>query len=208
MKSMEIVTNNSTVKLDAANIAEIKNEPWGLSLSLGRPVYLDGKEVLTGSNIVFPEGTVFRVPGREVTCSGRTELMVTELFSELQVYVGQTPNNSNEVVSVKGIDYQDLNEGRISGKFGPFQFTVDAHLDLSDIYQSHFYVTMTVFGVKIVDCKLDLNNPNIQIGAEVLGVGVIGEVGIDFNKSCIYAKITLKYLIGKQDFNFILYSWA
>lgn len=94
-----------------------------------------------------------------------------------------------------------------SGSFGPISWDVDFHIDWQDFTKSYAYIKVYVFGIKIIDGRLDFSNPKISADLTVAGVGVTAEVGIDFDKRRIYFKGILNFIFYKTDYDFTILSF-
>jgi hypothetical protein len=108
----------------------------------------------------------------------------------------------------KAIENSILSAPRnVGGSFGPFSWTVDFHFDPSNIMNSYAVLKLSVLGISIIDGRLDKNNPKVAVDLTVAGVGVKGEVGIDFNARRVYFKGYLNFIFYKTDYDFTLFSF-
>ncbi len=98
--------------------------------------------------------------------------------------------------------------GAFAGSIGPISYYVDVDLNLGNLIESSFAVKIGIFGVDLIDIVLDVNNPRATIDLSVSGVGVVGEVGIDFDGCRIYCSLELDYLVGSKTYTFDLFNWG
>jgi hypothetical protein len=94
-----------------------------------------------------------------------------------------------------------------SGSWGPISWNVTVNIDYQNILNSYADVKISIFGIKIIDGRIDFKNPSIKVDLTVLGVGVKAELGIDFEKRKIYFKGTLNYVLKKTDFDITIFSF-
>ena len=113
-------------------------------------------------------------------------------------------------MNIKPSDVMESNDAlsAIHGSFGPFDYNIDVHLDTSDYSKSYFYVELSIWGVHLINAHLDASNPKVTIDASILGVGVEGTLGVDFNQFRVYVEVILKYLIGQKKYSFDIYNWS
>lgn len=90
------------------------------------------------------------------------------------------------------------------GAWGPISWDVDFHLDIHDLKKSYAYVKISVFGIEIIDCRIDAKNPKIDIEFNIKGVGLKAELGIDFIDRRIYIKGKLNFVFYSKDFDITL----
>lgn len=116
-------------------------------------------------------------------------------------------------VSLKSFDpaahQKELLESPIksSGSFGPFKWDVDFHIDTANISESYAYLKVAIYGYNIVDGRIDKNNPKITVDLTIAGIGVKGEVGIDFNARRIYFKGYLNFVFYKDEYDFTIFDF-
>ena len=84
------------------------------------------------------------------------------------------------------------------GSAGPISWDADFHIDFDNIINSYAYLKVYVFGYEVVNGRLDSKNPKIAVDATVLGNGVKGEAGIDFEKRVLYFKCTISFLFWSE----------
>lgn len=94
-----------------------------------------------------------------------------------------------------------------NGTCGPFSWNIAFDLNMSDISQSYADVKVSIFSCNIINTRIDAKNPNAVLDLTVAGVGVKGELGIDFAKRIVYIKGTLSYIISHKDFNYTLINF-
>lgn len=94
-----------------------------------------------------------------------------------------------------------------NGTCGPFTWNIAFDLNMSDISKSYADVKVSVFSYNIINTRIDAKNPKVNLDLTVAGVGVKGELGIDFSKRSIYIKGTLSYFFGHQDFSYTLINF-
>lgn len=125
-------------------------------------------------------------------------------FEPLDV-VNAAPFTEEQLAAIeKAYQEAPINAG---GSFGPFAWDVDFHIDWADITKSYAYLWVKVLGIKIVDGRLDINNPKFAIDATIAGVGVKVEIGIDFNARRIYCKGYLNFIFYKTHYDFTILSF-
>jgi hypothetical protein len=131
---------------------------------------------------------------------------------ENTVKVTALANDANVIVTsdddIKAIENSILSMPRnASGSLGPFSWSATFHFNPSDIKNSYAALQLSVFGVSIINGRLDKNNPQITADLTVLGNGVNGEVGIDFDKRRVYFKGYVKIIIYKTDYDFTILNF-
>lgn len=94
-----------------------------------------------------------------------------------------------------------------NGTCGPFSWHIAFDLNMSDISKSYADVNVSIFSCNIINTRIDAKNPKASIDLTVAGVGVKGELGIDFSKRSIYIKGTLSYIFGHKDFSYTLLNF-
>lgn len=94
-----------------------------------------------------------------------------------------------------------------NGTCGPFSWNIAFDLDMSDISKSYADVKVSIFSCNIINTRIDAKNPKAVLDLTVAGVGVKGELGIDFAKRIVYIKGTLSYIISHKDFNYTLVNF-
>jgi len=119
-----------------------------------------------------------------------------------------TKDANADFFDAKAIENSILSAPRnAGGSFGPFSWTVDFHFDPSSIMNSYAVLKLSVFGISIIDGRLDKNNPRVAVDLTAAGVGVKGEVGIDFNARRLYFKGYLNFIFYKTDYDITIYSF-
>ncbi len=98
--------------------------------------------------------------------------------------------------------------GAYAGAVGPISYYVDVNLNLNNLLESNFVVKLGVFGIDLIDIVLDAQNPRATIDLTVSGIGVVGEVGIDFDGRRIYCSLELGYLVGSKTYTFDIFTWG
>lgn len=91
-----------------------------------------------------------------------------------------------------------------NGTCGPFSWNISLDLNMSDISRSYADVKVSIFSYNIINTRIDAKNPKVSLNLTVAGVGVKGELGIDFANRIVYLKGTLSYIISHNDFNYTL----
>jgi hypothetical protein len=113
-----------------------------------------------------------------------------------------------DFINAKEIENSILSMPRnSSGSWGPFSWEADFHFDPSDITNSYAVLKLSVYGVNIINGRLDKNNPKLSADLTVAGVGVKGEVGIDFAKRNVYFSGYLNFIFYKTDYNFTILNF-
>lgn len=124
----------------------------------------------------------------------------------------------NDIISEKDItvskdiiEYLDKFDSQTplqaSGSWGPISWDADYHIDTTNIMNSYAFLKVKIFGVTIIDTRLDAQNPKATVDLTVAGVGVKAELGIDFNARRIYFNGYLNYIISRKDFNITIFSF-
>ena len=168
------------------------------------PVKVDGKELPPETTIQF-DGDVVADFGNDDAVSGVLTLAVYENFAELRCQTHEETVPALRAAANAADGKDEL--GAISGGIGPFVYSLDMHLDLEDYTRSYFAVSLSLFGVKLCDSHLDVNNPRLTFGTTICGVGAKGTLGIDFDSGRIYMEADLEYLVGTKHFSYDLYNW-
>lgn len=94
--------------------------------------------------------------------------------------------------------------GEISGDWGPLHWDIQYNIDPSDIYKDNFKINVTFSGITIVDTVLDAQHPKVDINLTISGVGIIGELGVDFANRLVYLKGNLNFIFYQKAFNLVL----
>ncbi|KLU75268.1 hypothetical protein [Clostridium botulinum] len=94
--------------------------------------------------------------------------------------------------------------GETSGDWGPLHWEINYNIDPSDIYKDSFKIKITLSGVSIVDTELDAQHPKLNINLTISGVGIIGELGVDFVNRLVYLKGNLNFIFYQKAFNLVL----
>lgn len=94
-----------------------------------------------------------------------------------------------------------------NGSCGPFSWNISFDLNMSDISKSYADVKVSILSYNIINTRIDAKNPKVSLDLTVAGIGVKGELGIDFAKRNIYLKGTLSYIISHKDFNYTLINF-
>lgn len=94
-----------------------------------------------------------------------------------------------------------------NGSCGPFSWNIAFDLNMSDISKSYADVKLSILSYNIINTRIDAKNPKVSLDLTVAGIGVKGELGIDFTNRCIYLKGTLAYFVGQKDFSYTLLSF-
>ena len=94
-----------------------------------------------------------------------------------------------------------------NGSCGPFSWNIAFDLNMSDISKSYADVKVSILSFNIINTRIDAKNPKVSLDLTVAGIGVKGELGIDFAKRTVYLKGTLSYIISHQDFNYTLINF-
>ena len=89
----------------------------------------------------------------------------------------------------------------IKGKLGPLAWDIKYTIDRSEIINSVFDVKIDLFGINVVNSKIDKNNPKIAFKATVSGVTLDAEIGIDFEGERIYLSGYLDFVVYKKSFD-------
>lgn len=203
MKTMKIITKTKSMSIEAADISVTKDFAGVKAWELQRPVKLDGKELLTGTDINFGENVDIEYDGK--TFHGAVELFVNGDSSVIKcLNPDEDPLVCMNSPNAFGAAY-DLNN--ISGSVGPFTYNVNVHLDTDQMTNSYFVVELKAFSIKLVDVHLDANHPKVTFGGSVAGIGASGTLGVDFNECRIYVEAEVKYLFDSKKFSFDLYHW-
>ena len=171
---------------------------------LKRPVMVDGLELPPETTIQFDADAVAEF-GENDAVGGPFELKVHETFAEIRYFAKEEHLPMLRAASSVADTQDEL--GEISGGVGPFVYSLDFHVDMDDITQSYFAVSLSLFGLKLCDSHLDVNNPRFTFGATVCGVGAKGTVGIDFDGGRLYLDAILEYLVGSKTITYDLYNW-
>ena len=112
--------------------------------------------------------------------------------------------NSSEQMSTNYLEMVNDNRMSYNGSWGPISWDCDFHIDLDNIMASYAYVKVSVFGINVIDVRIDANNPKVTVDMTVAGVGVKMELGIDFNERLIYLKGSLNFIFYSKDFNLVI----
>lgn len=94
-----------------------------------------------------------------------------------------------------------------NGSCGPFSWNIAFDLNMSDISKSYADVKVSILSYNIINTRIDAKNPKVGLDLTVAGIGVKGELGIDFVKRTVYLKGTLSYIISHKDFNYTLINF-
>lgn len=94
-----------------------------------------------------------------------------------------------------------------SGTYGPLSWDVCFNLDTQDITKSSVDVKIAVLSFNIIDAHLDAQNPKAAANLSVAGIGVVAELGVDFNKRIVYLKGKLDFVLYKKEFNINIFSF-
>ena len=203
MFTIKVTTNSETRVIEAAGIGGTLVFSRFNAWQLEGPVKVDGTEIPSGARIDFGDGAV---EFDKESANGDVKLSWNDQGAFLQCFKAA----NNGLMKINACDLQDAphNLGAFNGSIGPFNYDIDVHIDTDNIMNSYFYVVLSVFGINLVNVRLDANNPKVTIDASVLGVGVEGTVGVDFSGCRVYAEITLKYLFGQKTYTFDIYNWG
>ncbi len=111
---------------------------------------------------------------------------------------------SNEQLAAIEKDYLTM-PLKSNGSYGPITWNADFCMNFQDLSKSYAYIELFVFGINIIDGRLDAANPKISVALNVAGCGVKGTVGIDFDKCNIYfnGSINFFYYINHYDFTIL-----
>lgn len=109
-------------------------------------------------------------------------------------------NLSNDQMTAIKNDLENPALGQ-SGSWGPISWDVNMHFDPGDIRKSFLDARIGVFGINIINGRLDINNPEIGVDLTVAGVGVKAALGINFNLGEVYLKGSLNFVFYSKDFN-------
>jgi len=101
----------------------------------------------------------------------------------------------------------DKAPAKTSGSWGPISWNITIHIDYQNIMNSYAEAEISVFGVSIINGRIDVKNPTIKVDLTVAGVGVKAELGIDFEKRIIYLKGTLNFIVYSKDFNITIFHF-
>lgn len=207
METIKIITGTSTKTLEVAAIYSImaifkRNRVWLLK----GPIMLDGKELPADSDLNFGYATIEM---SNQTVSGNVTLFVDQQGgATIRCSVPMAEGNAltlNKAVEAFGASF-DLND--VHGDVGPFiSYDLEVHLDTDDFKKSYFAATVKVFGVKVIDTRLDSDHPEISFGGDVGIAGVKISVGVDFNGGRVYLDADISYFGSHKKYSATLYSW-
>lgn len=107
--------------------------------------------------------------------------------------------SADQMEAIKN-DLENPNLGQ-SGSWGPISWDVNMNFDPSDIKKSYLDARISVFGINIINGRLDMNNPEIGVDLTVAGVGVKAALGINFNAGEVYLKGSLNFVFYSKDFS-------
>lgn len=202
MISITITLQDGLVKTLRAKDNEAPAQfDWGYAVLLTKPIFLDDVPILEDMPFEFNEDAKVDL-NNGVAFEGKVEI-----FTAHDDLVLLKINKVNKVIPVLQTN-ENYGVGAYSGKVGPFNYEVDAHLDMENFTNSAFMVQLSYGSVIIADVYLNSKHTTAKIGASISWVGVEGTLGVDFDKQCIYASIILKYGIGEMKYDFDLYQWG
>lgn len=204
MSKIKITESEATKIIEAGAVGEELIFSNYRTRKLKLPVKVDGKELPTEATIRF-DGDAVADFGNGDAVSGEITLAVYDEFAELRYHTQEAAIPALRAAANAGED--SLGLGAISGGIGPFVYTLDMNLDQEDYTRSYFAVSLSLFGIKLCDAHLDVNNPRLTFGATVCGVGAKGTLGVDFDGGRIYMEANLEYLVGTKHYSYDLYNW-
>lgn len=207
METIKIITGTSTKTLEVAAIYSIM-DPFRRSRVwlLKGPITLDGEELPAGTDLSFGYATIEM---SNQTVSGDVTLFVDQLGGgTIRSSMLMTDGNDmtlNKAVEALGSSI-DLND--VHGDVGPFiSYDVDVHLDTDDFMKSYFVVTIKLAKMKVLESRLNADDPSVSFGGSVGIVGAEITVGVDFNACRVYLEADLSIFGSHTKYSVTLYSW-
>lgn len=197
----QIGSNNEFKVLDES-VSKLTQFKWGFAMILKQPVTLNGASLPLDSSSDLGICTV-QLENSEDTYLGNVELITNSDNVYLRIKTLET--NQTDFLQMTDAEVSDVT---YSGSFGPFNYSVNVNIDLGNPMASSFIVKLTCMGITLADVQLDAQHPVISLGASISGIGITGELGVNFNEQRIYVAATIKYLIGNKKYNFDLYHWG
>ena len=200
---IKVTTNKGTSNIEVASIGNAMAFMNAIVWPLSAPIKIDGNPA--------PVGTINYDGFATVEIDGNSYAGIVMVQVEVTGgYLTVKKSLVNDAMTIKASDVQDAPHSlsAIHGSFGPFDYNIDVHLDTSDYSQSYFYIELSIWGIHLINAHLDANNPKVTIDASVLGAGVEGTLGVDFNSCRVYVDITLKYIIDQKTYSFDIYNWS
>ena len=192
MKTIKVTTNSSTKTIEATEVVKVLNFKKFDTLCLKTPIKLDGEVLPAGSNIDFGENATIEMDGHSV--KGAANLFVNSEMASLNC---QKPvEDSLAVLNASNAVGAPIDLNDISGGVGPFTYHISIHLDTTNFINSYFVVELKLSAFTLVNVHLDANHPSVTFGNTVLGVGVKGTLGVDFNGGRIYVEAELRTPFG------------
>ena len=203
MKTIKVTTNSSTKTIEATEVVKVLNFKKFDTLCLKTPIKLDGEVLPAGSNIDFGENATIEMDGHSV--KGAANLFVNSEMASLNC---QKPvEDSLAVLNASNAVGAPIDLNDISGGVGPFTYHISIHLDTTNFINSYFVVELKLSAFTLVNVHLDANHPSVTFGNTVLGVGVKGTLGVDFNGGRIYVEAELRTPFGCKKVSADIYSW-
>ncbi|MBR5969059.1 MAG: hypothetical protein IK016_01790 [Lachnospiraceae bacterium] len=221
MQTITVESFNGKNELVVGGIKSVNNHRWAHRILIEGMVRMDGSELSAGSVVIFPEGSVCRIPEKDIELTGCMELLVTEIFTiivvfkqeaEIEVHMNElskiVESDENADINFTEVDLS-YDSGTITGTIGPLNFSLGINMNRENFTESYFFMGASVFGVKIVDAKLDIHNTHYRIGTEIKKCKVTGEVGVDFDKGEVYIEVEIK-LMNKTLWHerCVIFSWG
>lgn len=200
---IKVTSYKGTYEIEAQGVSNAMAYMGGVAWKLTGPVKVNGQEIPMGT-ITFPGISIIDINGE--TDSGLVKLDV----SEFGILIWVNKKITGSLMNINPSDVMASNDAlsAIHGSFGPFDYNIDVHLDTSDYSKSYFYVELSIWGIHLINAHLDANNPKVTIDASVLGAGVEGTLGVDFNQCRVYVEVVLKYIFDKKKYSFDIYNWS
>lgn len=200
---IKVTTYKGTSTIEAAGISGPMAFMGGTAWKLQGPVKVNGNEVPMGT-INFDGIADVDING--VADRGEARLQV-DIFDILFWVKKASPYG---LTAIKESDVMESKEAlsAIHGSFGPFDYSIDVNIDTSDYMKSYFYVDLSIWGIHLISAHLDASNPKVSIDASILGAGIKGTLGVDFNQCRVYVEVEIKYIVGSKTYSFDIYNWS
>lgn len=94
-----------------------------------------------------------------------------------------------------------------SGNWGPLGWNIGLNINTGDIFKSSVDARISAFSVNIIDAHLNAEDPKTTVDLSIAGVGIVAELGVNFDKRNVYLKGHLNFVFYAQAFDMVLLSF-
>lgn len=151
------------------------------------------------------------------TISGTTLAAHLEFrgVSDLRAKAGPVAEESDSIHPDALLDYAALSAEQLAevkenlesaplsqnGSFGPLGWNVTLNLDPGDFRKSCIMAKITLLNFEVLNTELNAQNPKAALNLSVAGIGMTGELGVDFDQRYVYLKGQLNFVAYKKKFD-------